>query len=69
VIEIYNQFEGKEIVIERLYRGSIINYRTFFMEEHGTVYMRFAAQSVMQELPYSVMEQLNAKYESLSKIF
>ena len=35
IIEVYTVFENKEFVLERLFRGSIINYRTFFMEEHG----------------------------------
>ena len=30
IIEVYTENEGKEFVLERLYRGSIINYRTFF---------------------------------------
>lgn len=30
IIEVYTKFEGKEFVLERLFRGSVINYRTFF---------------------------------------
>lgn len=35
IIEVYTEFEKKEFVIERLFKGSIINYRTFFMEDRG----------------------------------
>ena len=31
VAEVYTEFEGNEFIIDRLYRGSIINYRTFIM--------------------------------------
>jgi signal-transduction protein with cAMP-binding, CBS, and nucleotidyltransferase domain len=30
IIEISTSFEGQEFVIERLFRGSIVNFRTFF---------------------------------------
>ena len=50
MIEVYTEFEKKEFVIERLFKGSIVNYRTFFMEERGTVSLRFAAPSVLKVL-------------------
>jgi len=62
---VYTEFEGKEFVIERLFRGSIINYRTFFMEEHGQVYLRFSTQSIMKELSYEKMEQVCANHQDL----
>jgi len=39
------------------------------MEEHGTLYLRFATQSVLQELPYETIDELNSKYENMNKIF
>ena len=69
IIEVYTEFEKKEFVIERLFKGSIINYRTFFMEERGSVSLRFAVHSVLKVLSYEKMEQLNKKHPSLSKIF
>ena len=48
VIEIYIKMEnGQEFILEKLFRGSIINYRTFFMEEGGKVYYRFARDSIL----------------------
>ena len=32
-IEIYTECEGNEFILERLHPGSIINYRTFFLED------------------------------------
>jgi len=50
IIEVYTEFEGSEFVIERLFKGSIVNYRTFFMEEKGVVNLRFAMPSVLKAL-------------------
>ena len=33
VVEIYTYFEGKKFILERLYRGSVMNYRNLFLEE------------------------------------
>lgn len=56
-------------MLERLFRGSVINYRTFFMEEHGKVYIRFSTQSVMQELTYETMEKIALKFPAVSSVF
>ena len=70
IIEVYTEFEGKEFVIERLFRGSIINYRTFFMEEFGVTFMRFATASVLKALHKDKMEELCGKYpRTLGKVF
>jgi CRP-like cAMP-binding protein len=33
IVEFYTKFEGNEFILERLKRGSIINFRTFFMDD------------------------------------
>ena len=33
VVEIYTYFEGKKFVLERLFRGSVINYRNLFLDD------------------------------------
>ena len=50
IIEVYTVFEEREFVIERLFKGSIINYRAFFMEEKGAVNLRFGVASVLKAL-------------------
>ena len=40
VIEVYTLFEGNEFIIDYLYSGSVINYRSFFMEDMMRVNMR-----------------------------
>ena len=69
MIEVYTEFEGKEFVIERLFKGSIINYRTFFMQESGSVSLRFAAPSVLKVLSKERMTAIASKHKSLDNIF
>ena len=69
MIEVYTEFEGKEFVIERLFKGSIVNYRTFFMQESGSVSLRFAAPSVLKVLSKDRMNQIAAKHPDLGNIF
>ncbi|CDW81634.1 UNKNOWN [Stylonychia lemnae] len=33
IVEIYNYFEGKKFVLERLFKGSVINYRNLFLDD------------------------------------
>ena len=70
IIEVYTEFEEKEFVIERLFRGSIINYRTFFMEENGICNLRFAANSILKALHKDRMDEICRKYpRMLGKTF
>jgi CRP-like cAMP-binding protein len=62
IIEVYTEFEKKEFVIERLFKGSIVNYRTFFMEERGAVNLRFAVPSVLKVLSKDKMTQIVEKH-------
>jgi len=45
-IEIYTNFEGMHFTIENIYRGSIVNYRTFFMEDFGHSFFKFNQASI-----------------------
>ena len=70
IIEVYTEFEGKEFVVERLFRGSIVNYRTFFMEDRGVCGLRFATASVVKALHKDKMAAICAKYPKvLGKTF
>jgi hypothetical protein len=33
MVEIYNYFEGKRFILERLFKGSVINYRNLFLDD------------------------------------
>jgi CRP-like cAMP-binding protein len=69
MIEVYTEFEKKEFVIERLFKGSIVNYRTFFMEERGSVNLRFAAPSVLKVLSKEKMNMIIEKHPQLGTVF
>lgn len=49
-IEVYTMSDGNEFVIDRLYRGSCLNQRTFFMEDLMYVYVRCAKNTILLEL-------------------
>ena len=70
VIEIFTRTENNhEFVLEKLFRGSIINYRTFFMEEDGKVFYRFGRNSIAFELPYETMMEIVPRHKELKKKF
>ena len=65
-IDVYTSFEGYNFSLQKLVRGSVLNYRTFFMENQGRVYISFPKESILQVLPYSKMEKLCDKHKMLS---
>lgn len=73
VIEIYTMLEndenGQEFVLEKLFRGSIINYRTFFMEDDGKVYYRFGRNSICAVLDYDKLMGIVVKHPGLKRKF
>lgn len=64
-----NDENGQEFILEKLFRGSIINYRTFFMEDDGKVYYRFGRNSICSVLPYDKMLEILPKYDKLKRKF
>ena len=69
VIEIETKCDDIDFTLEKLFRGSVINYRTFFMEEDGQVYYKFGKNSILFTLTYEKMEELCKKHEDLNKKF
>jgi hypothetical protein len=62
--------DGEEIVIERLFRGSIINYRNFFVSgDTSEVKLTFNAPSVLQELPYDRLKPVFKKFPEFGDEF
>lgn len=69
-IEVFTFSEGREFVLERLYRGSVINYHTFFQEDYaGEVFLRFSTSSVLKELSLTSMNELCGMFPKLKKAF
>ena len=57
IIEVYMIIGSKQVVIERLFRGSIINFKNIFRKTQSKVYMRFAVESVVKSISiYKITE-------------
>lgn len=68
-IELYTYFEGHEFILERLWRGSVLNYRTFFQEYEAQVFSRCVSKTTILELTYQSMIALTKHHEELEKKF
>ena len=70
LIEIFTKTEsGDDFVLEKLFPGSVINYRTFFLESDAMVYFRFGRDSYCRELPFSTLKDLLNKHSELKREF
>ena len=65
--EVYTEFEGNEFIIERLYEGSVINYRTFLMEDIMCVNIRAIENVNMLELTQDVFTRMQDDFEGFKK--
>ena len=57
-LEVYTSFEANEFVIEKLYRGSAINHRAFFMKDSMYVNIRCAKEAKVLELSLESMKEV-----------
>ena len=70
VIEVYADFDSHNFVVERLFRGSIINYRNWFMEDEcATVFLRFESAGILQKLTLDKFNELMKKNPKLEEPF
>ena len=60
---------GKEFILEKLFRGSIVNYRTFFMDEDGKVFYRFARSSILAMIDHEKLIGITERHPKLKKKF
>ena len=57
-LEVYTHFEANEFVIERLFRGSALNHRAFFMKDSMYVNIRCCKEAKVLELPLESMKEI-----------
>ena len=69
VIEVYIQGENHEFVLEKLFRGSIINHRTFFTENSTDVNYRFARSSICFAITHEKLMEILQRHKELEKSF
>jgi CRP-like cAMP-binding protein len=67
VVELYTSFEGNEFVLERLYRGSSMNYRAFFMEDLMYVFAKCVKHSVLLELNQKTFDSIKTTHPDFEK--
>lgn len=65
--EVYTECEGNEFIIDRLYEGSIINYRTFIMEDIMSVNIRAVENVSMLELNHTAFDKMLDEFEGFRK--
>lgn len=66
LLEVFSIFDEQEVILDRLMRGSILNYRTFFTSEPSQVYIRAAKNSKVMEITFEQLQRLSkesAQYE------
>ena len=68
-IELYTYLDGHEFILERLWRGSVMNYRTFFQEYEAQVYTRCLTKVILLELSYEKRVALTKFHEEMEKKF
>jgi CRP-like cAMP-binding protein len=69
MIELYTYFEDQIFVLERLWRGSVMNFRTFFQEYESQVNSRCMTKTILLELSYEKMVGLTKSHETMEKSF
>ena len=57
-LEVYTTFEANEFIIERLYRGSALNYRAYFMKDSMYVNIRCAKEARLLMLSLESMKEI-----------
>lgn len=68
-ISVNTMCEHNPFCLEKLYKGSIINYRTFFQTYNNMVTLKFEKDSILFELSYEKMEKLCNLHNGMKRKF
>ena len=66
-VEVFTTFEGNEFILDNLYSGSIINYRSFFMEDLMFVNFRCKENCQLLELRMTTLNEVMEEHEILKR--
>jgi len=69
MIELYTFFEDHSFVLERLWRGSVMNYRTFFQRYEAQVASRCITKTILLELKYEQIVTLTKYHKEMESNF
>ena len=62
IAEIYLNVNGKDVVLERLFRGSVINFKSIFLKQQKfQVNLRFISEAVIKILDLESLDYLRTK--------
>ena len=67
LVEVFFEIEGNEFIVDNIHSGSVINYRSFFMEDIMHVTMRCKANTKILELSkktFSKIREENPAFET-----
>ena len=67
IVEVSTMVCGKPVVLERLFRGSVINFKTIFLETKSQVYMNFAVESVIKSLSITDILKIREKNQRIAR--
>lgn len=66
MIEVYTEFEGNDFILDRLYQGSCINHRSFFIEDLMYISMRALENCIILQLDRKVFNDIVKEHEEFS---
>lgn len=66
ILEIMVQIEGQPLVIERLYRGSIVNHRSFLIADKSDIDCKCAQTMTVFYLTYDQIKKIRMKSAKLN---
>ena len=67
IVEFYTYFEKAEFIIERLYPGSLFNFRTFFMEDLMYVNAKCQTNVTLFEISNAKMQEIMENHEDVKR--
>ena len=68
IVEIFIKIGDKDVVIERLFKGSVINYKNVFVTTTAQVNMRCATETIIKSLSFSDLKKIRKNNPKLNKI-
>lgn len=67
ILEVYTLFEGNEFVLERLYRGSALNFRSFFMEDLFYCNVRCKSNVILLDIEQKTLDFIKLTHPDFEK--
>lgn len=64
VVEVNTEFEQNEFALERLYPGSVINQRAFFMQDNMYVNIKVSREAKILELSQDKFQEIRDRYDN-----